>query len=102
MIFKNEYYHSYDKPICKKTFDNGKIEFKSDWKYVDENADEDMLEEDYPKNGIMTNFSMVDSKFKMIEHHLFIYNEEGFLTRQRIYNDKNTNTYSITIKHKSE
>lgn len=101
LIFKNEYYHSYEKPICKKTFANGKIEFKSDWKYIDENADEDMLEEDYPKNGIMTNFSLVDSKFKMIEHHLFIYNEEGFLTRQRIYNDKNDNTFSIMIKHKS-
>jgi len=84
--YKVEYNHSEELPLVIKKFKDGKVDNKGVYKYTD---------------GLMTNYSEYDSGNQLVEHHLYIYNDEGFMTRARIYNDKNDNEKTIVIKHKS-
>jgi len=87
LVYKAEYDHSINKPLQIKTFEDGKVENKGVYKY---------------EEGLMTNYSEYDSKNELIEHHLYIYNDEGFMTRARIYDDRNKNERTIVIKYRFE
>ncbi len=86
LVFKEEYDHNIDKPLLTKEYEDGKVDNKGVYKYED---------------SLMTNYSEYDSKNELIEHHLYIYNDEGFMTRARIYDDKNKNEKTIVIKYKT-
>ena len=83
--YKIEYDNSWSMPLEEKIFKDGKVDIKGAYKYVD---------------GLNTNYSKYESNNQLIEHHLYIYNDEGFMTRARIYDDRNDNVKTIVIKYK--
>ncbi|MDD2634249.1 MAG: hypothetical protein PHW82_01980 [Bacteroidales bacterium] len=85
LVLKEEYDHDYKKPLMIKKYNKGNVDNKGVYKYTDE---------------LMTNYSEYDAKNILIKHHLYIYNDEGFMTRARIYDDKNKNETTIVIKHR--
>jgi hypothetical protein len=85
LVLKEEYDKSYENPTQIKKFLKGSVDNKGVFMYTD---------------GLMTNYSEYDSKNTLIQHNLYIYNDEGFMTRARIYDDKNKNEKTIVIKHR--